>query len=95
MCFECGQQHCSECNVAATFGRIANCPTCRSLLGDPAEVDAERILRLAGRLPGRVAQYNLALMYEHGTGVPQDHAEAVRLYTTATKGTQWRSTTSG
>jgi len=80
-CLGCGQLYCGECNVPAKIGRIDNCPTCRSLLRVPAEVDVERLKKLVGRSPGRHtpdAQYNLAVIYYHGSGVPQDHAETAR-----------------
>ena len=82
-CFECGQLYCGECNVAETLGRIAACPTCRAPLAVSDESTVERLLRLVGRSPGRhtpVAQSNLGAMYQNGTGVPQDHTEAARLY---------------
>ena len=83
MCYECGQLYCGECNVPERMGRIAGCPTCRAPLTVSDVVKVERLLRLVGRSPGRhtpVAQLNLGMMYKDGTGVPQDHTEAVRLY---------------
>ena len=83
MCHECGQMYCGECNVPQRMNRIANCPTCRAPIDVPAEVSVERLLRLIGRSPGRhtpVAQVMFGAMYEHGTGVPQDHTEAMRLF---------------
>ena len=79
-CFECGQLYCGACNGAAG---VLNCPTCRAPFAISAEVKIERLLRLVERSPGRhtpVAQCQLAVMYGNGTGVPQDHAEAVRWY---------------
>ena len=60
------------------MGRVANCLVCRAPFDFPAKV-----LRLVARPPGQhtpTALFNLALMYANGTGVPQDHTEAVRLF---------------
>ena len=65
------------------MGWIVNCPICRAPFDASAELRVERLLRLLGRSPGRhkpVAQSNLGMMYENGTGVPQDHAEAVQWF---------------
>ena len=44
--------------------------------------DAEVVhgLQLAADRGDAVGQFNLGWMYEHGTGVPQDAVQAVRLY---------------
>ena len=43
------------------------------------ETEFERTLRIA-KTGDAVAQYNLGLMYYDGTGVPQDHVEAVKWF---------------
>ena len=78
---QCGGFYCGECNVTVTMGQIANCPTCRAPFNTSTEVYVERPMRLLRRSPGRhtpMAQYNLALMYAGGAGVPQDYTEASR-----------------
>ena len=85
MCFACGQQYCGDC--MATM-RVAKCSTCHApTAGVSDKATVGRLLRLVGGAPGRhtpVAMFNLARMYENGTGVPQDHAEAARLHRLAT-----------
>ena len=82
-CCECGRLYCGDCNVPTTMGRIAKCPICCEPFAATAEVIVERLRRLVTRSPGRhtlVAQNSLGAMYAVGTGVTQDHAEAVRWY---------------
>ena len=80
MCFECGQMYCGECNTK----KIHNCPSCRAAFYVTGKADFQRLQKmLKERSPGRHtahAQYNLGVKFAHGDGVPQNLAEATRLY---------------
>ena len=83
LCCACGRLYCGDCNVAERMGRVENCPTCRAPFAVSAEVKVEWLLRLLARSPGRhtpVAQFNLGVMYQDGTGIPQDFTEAAQCY---------------
>jgi len=51
------------------------------VVAGPSIADDETdMLRLAAEQGRAYAQYNLGVMYNNGTGVPQDYAEAMRWY---------------
>jgi hypothetical protein len=82
MCCNCGQMYCGKCNVDGVRS-LDNCPTCRALLDVSDQEEVRRLRCLLERPCGRytpIAQHHFALCYVNGTGVDQDHAEAVRLY---------------
>ena len=82
-CHACGQMFCGDCDASAALVR-GLCPTCRAPFDVSDEEDFTRLWSLThDRSPGRhtaEAQCNLGTMYEHGTGVVQDHVAAVRWY---------------
>jgi hypothetical protein len=83
MCTSCGQMYCGKCNVVEGIGRVASCPTCRAVVDVSPQEQARRLRQLLERPWGKytpVAQHNLGTICEKGTGVDQDHVEAVRLF---------------
>jgi hypothetical protein len=83
MCFSCGQLFCGSCKKSLEQRGVASCPTCRAELAAPAKEEVRRLRQLLARPDGRhtpIAQSNLGVSYEHGTGVVQNPAEAVRWY---------------
>jgi len=82
-CSGCGQMYCGACRAGGLQRQSPNCPTCRAPLGGVSDEDNfNRMWKLVhDRSPGRhtpVAQCNLGVMYDNGTGVKQDHTEAVK-----------------
>ena len=65
--------------LGATLAAACPPPAPESRQNETAPQDAEA-LRLAAEQGNADAQYNLAVMYANGLGVPQDDAEAVRWY---------------
>jgi hypothetical protein len=89
VCTSCGQMFCGSCKKSLEQRGIANCPTCRAVLGVPAKEDVRRLRQLLARPTGShtaVAQYTLAYFIKNGTGVAQDIVEAARLYRLAAEG---------
>ena len=86
-CFQCGQLFCGPCKKQLAAAGGGECPTCRASFRVSNEVKfGHQHALVHARSPGRhtpVAQSNLGIMYENGTGVAQDYHEAVRMYTLA------------
>jgi hypothetical protein len=83
MCLSCGQFYCGSCKKSLGQRGVTNCPTCRAVFDVSPEEKVRRLRQLVARPTGRhtpIAHNDLGVHYAKGTGVAEDHAEAVKWY---------------
>jgi TPR repeat protein len=68
-----------------TFGPVGGSPLCGFAAWKGLQDEAIRLYHKAANQGEPKAQYNLAYIYDVGSGVPQDHKEAARWYSKAAK----------
>lgn len=82
LCFKCGQLFCGEC-LPKMQQSVTECPMCRMGFRQMYEERVQLLHALIRREHGyhtAPAQYQLAIFYQDGDGVAQDHTEAARRF---------------
>ena len=80
-CTECGRLYCGDCNVSEVMaGSQTARPAALLQPSQPQSTSSGSCAWWRDRPATPAAQCNLGMMYEHGTGVPQDHADPARWF---------------